>query len=82
MSSELFKTDEFKRYHRKLVTMIAKHVWGLMVQNNFEEAKGALQLAYKTISFPTKLSSGDDTKQMIEEVMRKFKADFIRDNME
>lgn len=78
MLPELFRSEEFAKYRKKELVMMTDHVWSLMMANRFEEAKGALEMALKVLKLPGELTSSDDIKLRMKEVMKEFQVNFIR----
>ena len=75
---ELIISDDFKRYHRKLIQHIAFYIWGQIRNSHYIEAKGAMELAQKIVKFPLEMSNGDDVKQFIMESIKEFEVAYIK----
>jgi len=78
---ELITSDEFQRYFKKQLSMMAKFIWSRMKASQYQEAKGALDLARRVYKFPTELSNGDDIEQFIEGVIREFEVEFVKSGL-
>jgi len=76
---EMFISNIFNRYQIKEIAEMNTTILGMINQGKFEEAKGALAIAKKVVGLPSKLSREDDVKAKVNENIKRFQSNFIRD---
>ena len=63
---------------KKQLHMMANHIWGLMQQGNYEEAKGAKVLSLKVLQLPFEMVKDEQGATRKREVVKEFIAEFAR----
>lgn len=78
-------TEDFKRYRKKQLEVIANHVTAMLWNakgKDFKEIRGALDIARKIIQLPMEIVDGKEEKEsmyvIIQSDIKEFETRFIR----